>query len=768
MHKIDESFRQKKDADARKRRQRQIRRRACALLAISIASLLIATAFFLFYEKGIQTSSQRPAAEVPEPLPAYASMILEIPGDPLRLEIGGEGLQSSVKEQLTPEALRQLGLPDKVSIVREPIILASQKLMTAIPSTPEDFTYFQAQKATPSAAQASSSESVDVPPDTSEAELAPGETTTASAPNNGGWSDIDDANLEGSDGRFQKTDITDNTSTILLIANRFRQPRREDDLRRVLSETPAEDFLIGNGVVAAKAVTIAGQFKAAMGSDVLHSGAVVALRYLRDKGEAPGDRRLVQIAFYQEGQFQAAFALNDDGALVGAADPWVDTDLLKSLDSTAADGTDRRFRLLDGIYSVGLRNRIESSVIGEAIMYLSRGHDLGEFAATGDELTLVYSSNGRETPAGQNRVFYAGIEGKNVTIHCFVFLPSDGKELACFEPGGTSGTVEVANGMITPVAGVMSSTFGPRRHPILGKILMHDGVDWAAPVGTPVRAAYAGRVSFSGEKGTFGNFIQIDQDGGRAEGYAHLNGFAPGIVPGKVVAAGDLIGFVGATGRSTGPHLHFEVYENGKPVDPMRTSTAANDSGLDAVDVLVDRIVHVESGGAADIKNPLSTATGLGQFIESTWVRMMKTYRPDLSQSLDRDSLLALRSDPTLSREMIANLARENKADLEAAGQVATAGRLYLAHFLGSQGAILVLQSDDNSPLDTLLGSSVMRANPFLTGRGVGFVKGWADQMMRSSNRVSRPPELPKPQLAPPAFLSFKAAIESVIGNAPS
>ncbi|MBY3347987.1 peptidoglycan DD-metalloendopeptidase family protein [Rhizobium laguerreae] len=769
MHKIDDSFRQKKDADQLKRRKRRHQRRLRSLLIGVVFA--VGLAGYVFYGPGRlwEPGLAPPPAPTAEPPPAYTSMILDVPGDPLRLEIGGQGRQSSAKLQRTPEPLRELGIPDTLSVLKEVIVPTSQKLMTAIPSSPEDFAFFQAQRnpaveAVPTAEPAAEADDGDAQQDDSVLQNAVPQVG-ANAQSNGGWSNIDDAGLEGSDASYRKTEIADNTSTIALIANQFRVPRKVDDVHRVVNETPAGDFLKANGVDLVEADAISTKYNEATGNDRLHAGAVVALRYLSEIGEDRHRRKLVQIAFYEASSFQVAFAADDTGALVNAADPWVDTDLLKTLDGTDDTIGGQRFRLLDGIYSVGLRNSIASAIVGETIMYLSRGHDLGGFAATGDTLTLVYSNDGRATPAGQNRIFYAGIEGKNVAIHCFVFLPSNGKELACFETGDRSGTVDVATGMVMPVAGAVSSTFGPRRHPVLGKILMHEGVDWAAPIGTPVRAAYAGRVTFSGENGSFGNFIQIDQNNGRAEGYAHLNGMAPGIEVGKMVAAGDVIGFVGTTGQSTGPHLHFEVYENGKPVDPMRTVTAANDRGSQAVDGLVDRIIRIESGGAADIKNPFSTATGLGQFIESTWITMMKTYRPDLTQSLDRDALLALRTDPTLSREMIANLARENKADLEAAGQTATAGRLYLAHFLGPQGAISVLSSDDNMSLETLLGAPVVRANPFLSGKDVAFVKGWADQLMRSKASQSGTADAPKQQEASPEFLSFKAAIESVLAH---
>src|SRR5581483_10285756 len=98
---------------------------------------------------------------------------------------------------------------------------------------------------------------------------------------------------------------------------------------------------------------------------------------------------------------------------------------------------------------------------------------------------------------------------------------------------------------------------------------MHDGVDLAAPVGTPVYAAGDGMVLGAEAKGGYGNWIEIEHPGKLATIYGHLSAFAPGIVAGTHVQQGDLIGYTGNTGRSTGPHLHFEIRVNGRPANPI-------------------------------------------------------------------------------------------------------------------------------------------------------------------------------------------------------
>lgn len=121
-----------------------------------------------------------------------------------------------------------------------------------------------------------------------------------------------------------------------------------------------------------------------------------------------------------------------------------------------------------------------------------------------------------------------------------------------------------------PVRGArLTSPFGMRRHPISGDMRMHKGVDLAAPAGTPIYAVADGVVSFQGDKSGYGNFLEIDHNPTLQTAYAHLQGFAPGLREGARVRRGQIIGYVGSTGRSTGAHLHFETRMNGQAVDPF-------------------------------------------------------------------------------------------------------------------------------------------------------------------------------------------------------
>lgn len=703
-----------------------------------------------FYRQTSVPIAPVPGDNTAAPVPTLAPSLIDLPGDPLRIELASNGGRSVVVIPDVPGELRDSGVAGPVSLLHEKILPTSQRLVASIPSTPQDFAFFQAQRA---AAMAPSAPPTGNDPAARSVPTAADHSTQADETRGGGWSDITTAGLEGADAGFRKTMVENNVSSISLIAETLRKASTQDDIHRVVVATPVAAFLKGSGLSDADAQQIAARIRAAIGLETLPAGAIVAMRSLGGDPARPL-HRLMQLAIYQADSFLAAFAVDGAGQFVSAADPWLAQNLLRLLDDSTPPSRERRYRLLDGIYSVGLRNGIPSVVIGEAIMHLARAHDLGRFASDEDSLTLLYAENARTGAEGQSRVLYVGVEGPETTMHCFVFQPTHAGDFNCMGDTGMS-KQGALNGMVTPVAGVMTATFGPRRHPILHKVLMHEGVDWVAPVGTPVRAAYAGRVVAVGDAGTLGNYVKIEHDRDRATGYAHLSGFAPGLTVGQQVKAGDLIGYVGTSGQSAGPHLHFELYADGKPIDPLQDAIAFADKGDQAVEALVDQIVRVESAGDAAAKNPLSTALGLGQFIEATWMRMMTMHRPDLAQSLDRQQILALRLDPTLSREMVANLARENRSFLEAGGQSATAGRLYLAHFLGPEGARAVLSAQDEEPLDTLLGSQVIQANPFLTGKNAAYVKNWADQkMMRRATPLARV-EVP----VSPEFESYRTAV---------
>ena len=164
-------------------------------------------------------------------------------------------------------------------------------------------------------------------------------------------------------------------------------------------------------------------------------------------------------------------------------------------------------------------------------------------------------------------VLFAALNGKALKRGFYRFAPSDDGVADYFDENGESATRFL---MKTPINGArISSNFGTRKHPISGFTRLHKGTDFAAPTGTQIYAAGNGTVERASRNGGYGNYIRIKHPRGYETAYAHLSKYAKGIKPGKKVIHGDVIGYVGSTGASTGPHLHYEVYINGKPVNVM-------------------------------------------------------------------------------------------------------------------------------------------------------------------------------------------------------
>ncbi|MEO1252955.1 MAG: peptidoglycan DD-metalloendopeptidase family protein [Pseudomonadota bacterium] len=230
----------------------------------------------------------------------------------------------------------------------------------------------------------------------------------------------------------------------------------------------------------------------------------------------------------------------------------------------------------------------------------------------GDEFEMLFEANyddrGQMAPGGE--IIYARLNWRGLSREkgYYRFEEEPGSGRADFYDASGQSAKRLL--MKTPIDGArLSSRFGTRRHPILGYARAHKGVDFAAPRGTPIKAAGDGVIERADRYGSFGNYMRIRHANGYKTAYAHLNGFARGMRKGKRVRQGDIIGYVGTTGRSTGPHLHYEVHLNGTPVNPQRLKI---ETGKKLTGAMLDRFRRerdrIDALLSAQAEPPLLTA----------------------------------------------------------------------------------------------------------------------------------------------------------------
>ncbi len=700
-----------------------------------------------------------------EPFIGFAPAIVDLAGDPLIISIGqgGDGVPK-IRPIARPPDITDQRVSEKLQVLADTMLSSSERFMTTLPSRQQDFAFFQAQ----------SGRRQDIVSDKMTEENFPAAEAEPTVigkfeDSGGGWGETISGGIEELP-EFKKTKIENNTSVVETTREVDRFKRIEDFFVRVLSTRTLDSFLLEHRISATDAKLAGEAMKKIIGIENLEVGYVAAIRTVKS-GPVSSTLQLVQVSIYSQDTYLGTLAISDQSEFVAGADPWVRDDLFNYSEEAEETGPKRQYRLLDAIYSTAARNNMSSSLIGETIQLMSRTFDLNAFTEPDDRLLIVFSDTARDGARNSGKILYAGVQGPNKNLECFSFRPKGRASYSCITDKDEVQTLTVRNGMVTPVNGVLTSRFGPRKHPVLKTVRMHKGVDWAAPTGTPVYAAFDGKINFAGDGGSYGNFVKISHSQARETRYAHMDRIATEAKAGRKVKAGDIIGYVGTTGRSTGPHLHFELYRGKRATNPLATAITYAGIGGKSANVLVDSIIRIESGGRADAKNPLSSASGLGQFISSTWMKMINRYRPDLAKSLSRQEILNLRFEPTIAREMLLKFTRENEAYLRSRGHAITPGRLYLAHFLGSAGANTILRSPTDMTVASVMGNNVMKANPFLNGWNVAKIINWAERKM--SRRGKRPPRIAssttttrKVRRVSVEFKRYKAAIQNIVRSA--
>ena len=253
--------------------------------------------------------------------------------------------------------------------------------------------------------------------------------------------------------------------------------------------------------------------------------------------------------------------------------------------------------ITSSLYVDGLAAGATDRVVVELAGVLAYAIDFQRSIRAGDEFDILFERFVDEEgdTARTGDILYASYDGRGDPKEFFRFETPDG--IVGYYSGGGESAQRLL--MLTPINGArLSSHFSrARRHPILGYTRRHNGTDFAAPRGTPILASGNGVVLRADRFGSFGNYTRIRHANGFETVYAHQNRFARGIRAGATVQQGQVIGYVGTTGRSTGPHLHYEVHLNGSPVNPMTldlpTGRTLSDNEISLFEAERDRIIAI-------------------------------------------------------------------------------------------------------------------------------------------------------------------------------
>ncbi len=283
-------------------------------------------------------------------------------------------------------------------------------------------------------------------------------------------------------------------------------------------------------------------------------------------------KQVARISIYKDEQVETTVAVNDENNYVLVAKASTEASSAKRGASDDEDDEEETggMRLYDSLFETALKQDIPRPIIDDLVRVFANDIDFQRPVAAGDTFEAFYTEN--EEAGEHNDLLFAAITIRNETYKYYRYQTAEDNLIDYYDENGRSSRKFLIRKPIS--TGEQRSGFGMRRHPILGYTRMHTGVDWAAPIGTPIFAAGNGTVIKAGRESGYGNRVEIQHANGYITTYNHMTGFARGIQEGVRVRQGQTVGFLGMTGLATGPHLHYEVIVNGHFVDPLRVKLA--------------------------------------------------------------------------------------------------------------------------------------------------------------------------------------------------
>lgn len=323
------------------------------------------------------------------------------------------------------------------------------------------------------------------------------------------------------------------------------------------------DILMDHDATDAEARSITAAFQVHFNIAGLAEGQRLRIAY----APSPDDlerMRPERISLYENTEHQATVARSDSGSYIKAKEPSTFlAGAFEEADRVSYGGPTPA--IYDSLYQTALEQELPEEIINDLVRMFSFDVDFNARVQPGDALELFFTqSDANAAP----KILYAALNTGNTKREFYRYRTPDDGIMDFYDSSGQSAKKFLIRKPLN--GGKFRSGFGMRRHPIHKYTKMHRGVDWSAPRGTPIMAAGNGTVQKAGWSSGYGRRIELRHTNGYTTTYNHMTGFAKGVREGARVTQGQIIGYVGSTGLSTGPHLHYEVLVNGRYMDPMR------------------------------------------------------------------------------------------------------------------------------------------------------------------------------------------------------